>query len=1261
MVRRLLPLALLLLAAPAPAPAQDMPPPAPPDLARGLRDNGMADLALEYLAEIAATAPPDVQKVLPLERAKCRLELATTENDESLRVALVAEAKKEFDQFVKGNPGHPRLPEAAVALAQLQTLDGKTQLQRANRLPAEQRAGELAKARPMFVAAGKQHAAAADVLKKKADQEEPNTPAHKEATQNYLQAVLDQGTNLYLLADSFPDDVKGPEYDAKMKAAKDAAVIFESVWARYKDYPQGWAARAWAGESWRLQSELINAENALNATLQEGMKAKTPASAAGVKMARFFILRADFVKNGGADGVPGERAKVRNACRDWLKEYAVGRPTAEVYAVRYYLGRVCMNEAMKRENLTLEQVKPADPKEKPTEKIVAVKEGGLTLLREADVQFKMLVRTENEYTERATRQRPTALRWLVGNPDRPPAQFATFDDSYMAALVQLEGARTTEKDERAAHLNKAIALLERAKGLPVPPESARDAARADLDLARTYVNAGRPHAAAVFAEHTARTARSPAAAAKAGVVALDAYRRTARTTAADFEDGRTVDRDRRVGLAQYLEKVAPNEAEIDAVRMQLGGDLYVLGRKAEAFDAFSRVPARYPGLAQARLFEGITAFDLIRPLAADETRTDDLPADKKLAVFQRVVADLSAVPVPADSVKDDREVDLTPVSDYFNMRLQLAQLHVTQGAKAYPTAEQTLLASAAAAARHPGLPADDKVKFAMRFETLRIRTVYGQAMPLYTQGKYAEAAERFSALLTEVLKAGPAVKEKQPADVADLAKGLDADRIRLLLVPTLNAHVRAGAAAKTTELLDELKKFGGDLSTSARVVQQGVASIRPAVDALRKDGKKDEADKLIAAVAGMVAKLAAEPNLPVDVRLNLGKSFRELGEYAKAADLLTAVPAPENKESLKGELKPVENETADQTKQREADNTAAPLYRQARLDLARAYRLDKKFAEAAAVLDDALGKEGVPKQPKSTVKPREGGWASRFPEFRKESILLIEARAAAAGGDAKVAAPLWNEAIGNWSGWAGEYLAALNQLNQKYVPKKRELEVLTFRLRLINELAEQEKVNFDDLKAKAMKDLEQAEKDQTKATDGVIAATQALDKAATPEDIEKGREALDTARDTAEAAGSKVAELKARPPMLDEYAKKKNPDWADEAAATQKLIDPINKEKGEMDRRMNPIRSVWQDVLAEQFRCLLAAQTAILKATKPADFDTWVGKHARNVADFEKGNRPLPPNVRQKLHDMLASNKTLMDKYREAGGIDMLAPPAGNP
>ena len=41
--------------------------------------------------------------------------------------------------------------------------------------------------------------------------------------------------------------------------------------------------------------------------------------------------------------------------------------------------------------------------------------------------------------------------------------------------------------------------------------------------------------------------------------------------------------------------------------------------------------------------------------------------------------------------------------------------------------------------------------------------------------------------------------------------------------------------------------------------------------------------------------------------------------------------------------------------------------------------------------------------------------------------------------------------------------------------------------------------------------------------------------------------------------------------------------------------------------------------------------------------------------------RPLPANVKQKLFDLLESDKALKDEYREAGGIDLIAPPSGTP
>lgn len=1248
MPRRLV-LVVLLLAAGS-APAQDLPPPSPADLARGLREGGLPDLALEYLDDLSKTASPDLKKVLPLERAKCRLELAVGETEDAVRAGMVADAKREFDAFVKGNPGHPRLPEAAVALAQLQTIEGKAQLQRSRRVPADQQAAEAAKARPLFQAAAKQYEGAAEGLRKLTDKEDPGTARHKELTRDYLQAVLDRGVNLYLLADSYGEDARDKNLEDRQQAAKEAGLIFEGLWRRDGTHPLAWVGRAWAAESQHLLDEHLKAEIGFKDLLTEAQKLKTPASAAGVRMARFFQLRQEFVAGGHDAAASADRLKVRASAKSWLADYPAARPTAEVYAARYYLGTACVNEGLKRENLTIETTKPADPKDKPTEKVVGVKDSGLLLLREADAQFRILVRTDNEYADRATRQRAKALRWLVGNPDRPPAQFAAFDECYMAALVQLERVReVTAAPERDEGVRKAIALLERAGDLPVPPESIRDAARAQLDLARTYIAGRRPHAAAVLAEHLLRTTRSPAVAARAAVVALAGYQTAADQTAPQNQEARGVDRDRMTALAVFAEKVAPDDPATDEVRLQLGVLYSQANRPVDMFEVLSRIPPRFPRLAQARLYQGLAAFELLRPPGRDEApRADDLPADKKQALFRRAVADLGAVPEPAKEVSADQ------VRFYVNLRLQLGQLYITQGTKEYPTAERITVAAAATAAGHAALSSDDKLKFALRCERQRLRAVYGQAMPLYIQGKYPEAAERFDPLVKEVLKAGPAVKANQPADVAELAKALDADRINLLLVPALNARVREGAVAKTGELLDELKKFGGDLSTTARVVQQGVAGIAPTVKVLRKDGKTDEADKLVAAVSGMVTKLAAEPNLPTDVRLNLGRSFRDLGEYAKAIELMEAIPAPASREALKAELPAKPDETEEDAKRREADNAAAGPYRQARLELARSYRLDGKFDKAAAVLDDALGKEKEPRADK--VRPREGGWATRYSDFRREGIFLIEARAAAAPV-AKESIPLWNEALANWRGWGSDYLRALNALNQPYSLKKRDAERLTARVRVCDDLAARDdEVDFAAEKKKVQAELEAVERDLEAAGNTLSEAIKAVGTAK-PEDVEKAREAADERREAADALGKRAAELRARLPVLDEMAKKKPAEWADEGRKAQKDLEALQKEMGDAERKMNPLKATWADVLADLFRCQMLSAASAYKE-KPDELTKVAGKYATGIADFEKANRPLPAGVRQKLFDLIDSQPVLKEKYKEVGGTDSLTPPA---
>jgi hypothetical protein len=170
-------------AAAEPEPAIDGPP-NPLDLVRGLRQEGLSDLAVELIGELdkKAGVPAAVKAELPLERARCLLEAADDEPDEATRLSLVGEAKDGFATFLKNSPAHPRAAEAYLSLARLTSLEAKAQLAKARRIdvPTEaeanadpalskQRDEELptqkaaaAAARPLFLAAAKQFKSAAD-------------------------------------------------------------------------------------------------------------------------------------------------------------------------------------------------------------------------------------------------------------------------------------------------------------------------------------------------------------------------------------------------------------------------------------------------------------------------------------------------------------------------------------------------------------------------------------------------------------------------------------------------------------------------------------------------------------------------------------------------------------------------------------------------------------------------------------------------------------------------------------------------------------------------------------------------------------------------------------------------------------------------------------------------------------------------------------------------------------------------------------------
>ncbi len=970
--------ALVLFAAPAAAQPGD-----PLELARRLRDNGMADLAVEYLDHLAAGKPsPALAAVLPLERARARLDLAGQEAGDARRDALIARARAEFEQFLATQSNHPRRAEAAVSLARVVSAQAKSILSRANKLDEAQRKAERAKARPVFEDAAKRFGQAAAAYAQKLNDADLSPAQKADVARDVFQAELDRAVNSYLLADTYDTtDAKGRE--ARGNALKQARDLFVQLGKKEEAQSLGWVAKAWAAECLREMDSAVAARKEFDAVEAAGRK--TAAAAAGARLARFFDARALFfaAKNAAA------LRKAQAALEQWLAEPAnrTGRPGHEVVAARWYV-------AVARDEQARALI---DPKAKSSALSPTVR----ALLRQAERDYKRVTETENDYSSRAAERRTRVMRLLIGDAEKDPATITSFEEAVMTAQVQLYRAlkETDQPDDRRKQMAKAVALYERARELPAPKEAAREASDAAVNLVFAYRMSGQPLRAAVLGDHLARTARPASAAAHAGLLAVQSYLQApARLDPSDAASRRT-DQEQAARLVHFLDRQYPADPSTDSARAHFGQLLLRQGKAREAFDLLARVNPTAPTAPAARLIQGAAALDLLRPAPAGMEPADGaLTAKQRADVYRRAVADLSSIPMPPpDAPADDARLAVL-------LRIQLAELELTDAPAGYPRAEKTAEAAAGIAAGFKELTADDRLELTLKAEHARLRAIYAQALPLYKAGKYAAAAAKVAPVLAAAAKDGPAAKAGQPEAVAAAAGRVDQFRRDDLLVLAMQARIKEGATDKLGGLFDLMKKLGGSLDASVGAVGTLVAAVRPQAEALRRGGKPDEADKLLRGVGVVLDKVAAEPKLTPRVLVFLGSGLTDMGQPEKAIEVLAKVPAPPAADLAK--------------KPADLDDKARPpvlLYRQARLETARALRTAGRFADADKALAEAMGTRDQP------------GWAAGDPAFRREVAYVLEDRAAAAP-DAKQATALWGEANGKWAELANEYLPTLRRL-----------------------------------------------------------------------------------------------------------------------------------------------------------------------------------------------------------------------------------------
>jgi tetratricopeptide (TPR) repeat protein len=308
-------------------------------------------------------------------------------------------------------------------------------------------------------------------------------------------------------------------------------------------------------------------------------------------------------------------------------------------------------------------------------------------------------------------------------------------------------------------------------------------------------------------------------------------------------------------------------------------------------------------------------------------------------------------------------------------------------------------------------PNVDGMEMLMLAQDIHSRAVYLRARALIDAGKFNEADKALEPLLSAVKKSGPVFTAEMKAwaeggggdaeavhksRVAQLAAVVDKTRVEVVLAG-FRLKVKESKPNEAAELLDLMIKAGGSIEDNLPVLELLGREMAAQMAALRKDGKKAEADALGAGLAVLLKKITAVPKLSPQMTLFIGQTLQGVGESDKAIETLKKIPVPEfaGWEQKKPEEIPQEIRGKVQGQIRD--------YSIAQLTIAKALRDGKKFDDAEKMLQSIIGTND--KQ----------GWGYGRLYFRRELAMVYEGKGAALKDDAKAANTEWGKALKEWT------------------------------------------------------------------------------------------------------------------------------------------------------------------------------------------------------------------------------------------------------
>ncbi len=808
---------------------------------RELRNRGYNDLAREYLEKLAKNAPVALKKELPLERALTEMEAANDEPDSNKRIALYAQAREQFQEFLRVNPSHPRAAETKFDIARATTLQGKTQLSRAlleDDLTV--RTAEGAKARASFVAALKQ-------LKQL-----PKTP----------ETELAIALNLIDQSETYLNTGRVAEAKESGQRIQEARQILDKLAKGDPADKITWQARAWAG---RCEELLDNPSKAIK-MLEDVTSATGSAVQDGKRLARYFLLLArKKLPKESPDPKATLNTYLIKQGMDWLRDYPRYANTPEGLGIQYWLARFLLEEA---------EVPKLDPRMREN------------IVRSARKYLSNIERTENEFTDRAKRLKIEAMS-KQGTFKKPIASLRTFEDCYVRAQYeqmqiaedakQAKNDRSRAEEERKKRIKNIIEALQAGLKQRDMKEGSLEARNARALLTFYLLEEGKPKEAIELGEPFARKDRSSSQAASAAIYALVAYgqllaereRKAADIKTLQQEQSYKDEKARMLSLAGFMEQRWPRERAGDLARHEIALHLLREEKNPEAIKELSAIMPVYPSYIR-------TQFLLAR--AALQQAAQDRDKGDPEGYRKRALAALSTLPEPTPAA------DVETNGDYIQAKLLLA-LELTKDKKLKEVdAVLAALTPKLASLKVDNDPAKEKEKQRKFQDGLTQLSLYSSALQAdldFKAAKYQEVARRLDVLVDQFNA------DKLP-QFKDSGLGPSVIALDLRANVQLNNMERARAAVKALQALQADK--GAD--NSSAILSPLVNLITQQIEELRKKGDKESLQKAQAGFTALLNEVAGSQKKPTPkLAYLLARCYAAMDEHKKAADLLETFAA----------------------------------------------------------------------------------------------------------------------------------------------------------------------------------------------------------------------------------------------------------------------------------------------------------------------------------------------------------------------------------